>query len=592
MALTKEKVLLEYARCVKDTSYALKTYLQTYDNTQSKYVPLQLFPDQEHLINDYDTHEENIALKYRQAGVSTVTSAWVSKKLITASKSKPEKILIIANKLDTSVEMASKIRAFIEQWPSWFGVDFSNEKNSQRHYKLTNGCEVKAVATSKDALRGYTPTILVFDEAAFIEADNDFWSACMASLSTGGKVIVISTPNGFDPIYYSIYDQCLRGMNDFKITEMYWYRDPRYAKDLKLIKCNDIVHYMLNREDYKDEEITLDYSHVSPMERDFEEIKTHFLDGYKPYSSWFEGMSKKLKFDRRKIAQELECNFLGSGDNVIPSDTVEKIKENFIRDPENKFMGGALWQWKEPVVGHKYIMGLDVSRGDSDDFTTFCIIDFDEREQVLEYLGKVPPDVAAEIAFKWATMYSAFIVIDITGGMGVATSRKLQEMNYKDLYVDGINAADKWKYNPKAMEKIPGLNFNSKRVQIVASFEEALRHNFIVRSSRLMNELNTFVYINGRPDHIKGQHDDLIMAMAMAIYVGENSFTQLEKVTEQTKAMMESWMVNESPVKNTSKDFNPGLPVMPNNVNNHRRINGFTKKDYEDYGWLFGGIRR
>ena len=592
MALTKEKVLLEYARCVKDTSYALKTYLQTYDNTQSKYVPLQLFPDQESLINDYDTHEENIALKYRQAGVSTVTSAWISKKLVTASKTKPEKILIIANKLDTSVEMASKIRAFIDQWPSWFGISFSNEKNSQRHYKLNNGCEVKAVATSKDALRGYTPTILVFDEAAFIEADNDFWSACMASLSTGGKVIVISTPNGFDPIYYSIYDQSLRGMNDFKITEMFWYRDPRYAKDLKLIKCNDMVHYMLNREDYNDDEITIDYSDVDPMKRDFDEIKKHFLDGYKPYSTWFEGMSKKLKFDRRKIAQELECNFLGSGDNVIPNDTVEKIKENFIRDPENKFMGGALWQWKEPVVGHKYIMGIDVSRGDSEDFTTFCIIDFDEREQVLEYLGKIPPDVAAEVAYKWATMYSAFIVIDITGGMGVSTARKLQEMNYKDLYVEGTNSADKWKYNPKAMEKIPGLNFNSKRVQIVAAFEEALRHNFIVRSSRLMNELNTFVYINGRPDHIKGQHDDLIMAMAMAIYVGESSFTQLEKVTEQTKAMMESWMVNETPVKNSSNEFNPGLPMMPNNHNDHRRPNGYTRKDYEDYGWLFGGMRK
>jgi hypothetical protein len=65
-----------------------------------------------------------------------------------------------------------------------------------------------------------------------------------------------------------------------------------------------------------------------------------------------------------------------------------------------------------------------------------------------------------------------------------------------------------------------------------------------------MNELNTFVYVNGRPDHIKGQHDDLIMAMAMAIYVGENSFTKLEKVTDQTKAMMESWLVNETPVKN------------------------------------------
>jgi hypothetical protein len=42
-------------------------------------------------------------------------------------------------------------------------------------------------------------------------------------------------------------------------------------------------------------------------------------------------------------------------------------------------MGGAVWQWKEPVAGHRYIMGIDVSRGDSEDFTTFCIIDFDER---------------------------------------------------------------------------------------------------------------------------------------------------------------------------------------------------------------------
>ena len=110
-----------------------------------------------------------------------------------------------------------------------------------------------------------------------------------------------------------------------------------------------------------------------------------------------------------------------------------------------------------------------------------------------------------------ATMYSAFIVIDITGGMGVSTSRKLQELGYKDLYVDGKDIFNKWKYDPKINDKIPGLNFNSKRVQIISAFEESLRHKFDVRSIRLLNELNTFVYINGRPDHMKGQHDDLIM---------------------------------------------------------------------------------
>ncbi len=150
---------------MKDTPYALRTYLQTFDNTKSKYVPLDLFPDQVSLIEDYENFNENIALKYRQAGVSTVTAAWASKKLAFAKKSKPEKILIIANKLDTSVEMANKIRNFIEQWPSWVGIGFSAEKNAARHFKLNNDCEVKAVATSKDALRGYTPTILIFDEA-------------------------------------------------------------------------------------------------------------------------------------------------------------------------------------------------------------------------------------------------------------------------------------------------------------------------------------------------------------------------------------------------------------------------------------------
>jgi len=590
MSLSKEQILLEYAKCVNDTPYALRTYLQTYDNTQSQYVPLELFNDQVTLVKDYDTCEENIALKYRQAGVSTVTSAWASKRLVFAKKSKPEKILIIANKLDTAVEMANKVRAFVEQWPNWLGVGFSPDKNAARHFKLTNGCEVKAVATSKDALRGYTPTILIFDEAAYIDADEDFWSACMASLSTGGKVIVISTPNGFDPIYYSIYSQAVKGMNDFRITEMYWFRDPRYSKDLKLIKCEDIIHYMLNRGDYKDEDITIDYTDIKVSDRDFEEIKQKLELGYKPYSSWFESMSKKLKFDKRKISQELECNFLGSGDNVIPPETMKTIKEKFIREPENKFMGGVLWQWKEPIAGHRYIMGIDVSRGDSEDFTTFIIIDFDDREQVLEYIAKVPPDIVAEIAFKWATMYNAFIVTDITGGMGVATSRKLQELGYKNLYIDGVNPADKWKWDPKANDKIPGINFNSKRILIVQAFEEALRFGFAVRSQRLFNELNTFVYVNGRPDHQKGQHDDLIMAMAMAIYVGESSFAKLEKATEQAKAMIESWTTEKRDFKDSSSNFNPGLPV---DRLNQYGMTGYqaTKNDYEKYLWLFGNGR-
>lgn len=586
--MTKEQVLIEYAKCTRSTPYALRTYLQTYDNTVSKYVPLDLFPDQLQLIEDYDTYNENIALKYRQAGVSTVTAAWASKKLVFAKKQKPEKILIIANKLDTSVEFANKVRGFTEQWPSWVGVGFSAEKNSQRHFKLTNDCEVKAVATSKDALRGYTPTILIFDEAAFIDADDDFWSACMASLSTGGKVIVISTPNGYDAIYYEIYDQALRNMNDFKISEMFWYKDPRYTKDLYMVNVTDLIHYLLNKEDYP-EDVIVDLTNDNPYERDFDVVRDYISKGYKPCSSWFEGMVKKLKYDRRKVAQELECNFLGSGDNVFDSDLLQNISKNYLREPQAKMMGGSLWIFKEPENGHKYVMGVDVSRGDSEDFSCIQIIDFDEREQVLEYVGKVPPDVLAEIAYKWGNMYSAYCVVDLTGGMGVSTARKLQEMNYQGgLYVDNVDTANKWKWDPKLNEKIPGINFNAKRVQIIASFEEALRHKFKVYSHRLHNEMNTFVYINGRPDHQKGHHDDCIMSISMAIFVAEKSFQSLTKVTNHTKAMINSWTTTINENKNSSDFFNPLIPQTDMRKRNQYPNQGASLEDYKKYGWLFG----
>jgi hypothetical protein len=589
MGLTKEQVLLEYARCMKNTPYALKTYLQTYDQTVSKYVPLELFEDQINLLKDYEDYEENIALKYRQAGVTTVTAAWVSKKLVFAKKEKPEKILIIANKLDTAVEMANKVRGFVDQWPSWVGTTFSDEKNAQKHYKLSNGCEVKAVATSKDALRGYTPTILIFDEAAYIEADNDFWSACMASLSTGGKVIVISTPNGYDPIYYEIYDQAHRGFNNFKISEMFWYRDPRYTKDLYLVKCPNIVDFLLYRDDYPDVEI-IDYSSLPLEERTNSKLDDLIKLGFKPCSSWFEKMVKKLKYDKRKVSQELECNFLGSGDNVFDVEQLQKIKQTDIQDPEQKLMGGSLWIWKDVVQGHRYIMGIDVSRGDSEDYSTFTIIDFDEQEQVLEYVAKVPPDSLAEIALKWANIYSCFVVIDITGGMGISTSQKMKEFGFRNLYVEGQDPMNKWKYNPKLEDKVPGINFSNKRVQIIASFEESVRHGFKIRSLRLWNEMNTYIYMNGKPDHQKGHHDDLIMSIAMSTYVAESSFNKLQKATEVAKKMIESWQVSSSDVVEKTTFFNPSIPNT--NVSRPNLNNNPTQKDYENYGWLFGGMRR
>ena len=241
----------------------------------------------------------------------------------------------------------------------------------------------------------------------------------------------------------------------------------------------------------------------------------------------------------------------------------------------------------------------DVSRGDSEDFSSINIIDFDDREQVLEYIGKIPPDDLASVAYKWGLYYSAFIVVDITGGMGVATSRKLQELGYKDMFIDGINTKDIWAYDPKMLDKIPGINFNNKRTQIVAAFEENLRHKFQIHSLRFVNELNTFVYINGRPDHMKGYHDDSIMSMAIAMYAGDICFTQLKRSEAQSKAMLDSWALSERTYEANKSFYSYGTSLdaigsMSTQSNESLFHEGNPMnvgiEAYKQFGWLFSGL--
>ena len=381
-------------------------------------------------------------------------------------------------------------------------------------------------------------------------------------------------------------------MNNFHITDLRWFKDPRYTKDLRWVQVKDIVHYLINRNDYNDSEIT----YMGHYDGDYEEM---FKKGYKPTSSWFEKMCASFKFDKRMIAQELEADFLGSGDGVISSEIQQNIAKNMVEEPKEKYMSGYMWQWKEPEMGHRYIMGVDVSRGDSDDYSSICIIDFDAGEQVLEYVGKMPPDDLANVAYKWGILYEAFIGIDITGGMGIATSRKLQEMGYKDLFIDGFNIKDIWATTNANADKIPGLNFNAKRTQIVAAFEEALRHNFVVKSSRLLHELTTFVFLNGRPDHMKGAHDDAIMAMAIALYIGDISFAQLKRNELKNKAMMESWTLNERSYETEKSFYSYGTSFDPLgalqtdpsyfHMGNHMNM---PKEVYQEYRWLFGNFNK
>ncbi len=589
-----------FARCLGDPIYSIETFLKTFDLTQEGMVPFKLFYKQKEIIKSYEEHNRNLVTKPRQAGVSTTTAAYIAVKSAFGDPDNPTKVLILANKQTLAQEFLKKVKDFLDQIPYWvWGLDESSdylEINSKGHLKLkSNGCEIRALATSKDALRGFTPTFLVMDEAAFIDNGAEVFGAALASLGTGGKIALISTPNGMDPLYYKTYDKSKTGDNNFNLVEMKWYQDVRYNRGLYWIRGEDETEEKIICDTVDRTKLRWEYMDkiYETDESTIEYYEVMVKDGWKPLSPWYEEMAADMG-DPKKIAQELDVSFIGSGGNVVDDEYVTYHEENFVKSPEfASEIEKSMWIWKEPEVGHKYIMGVDVSRGDGKDSSTIVILDFENLEQVAEFKHKLPPDMLAEIVYKYGNMYNAYTVVDITGGMGVATVLKLLEMEYKHLHYDDPKSrklSEKYaKTAYKQGDKVPGFNVGNTRLQMVSELEEHIRENkTIIRSQRMVSELKTFVYKGGRPDQMEGYHDDIIMAYAMAIFIIQTSFKKLEQVEKQTKAMLDSW-VNVSN-KETKPLFNEQHvnPFYTNTPTYHPKQADNGNNDNGEYNWLFG----
>ena len=116
-------------------------------------------------------------------------------------------------------------------------------KNSKSELQLFNGSAVYARSSGENAARGISAvSILIFDEAAFIENGPAVYSSAVAATSSYGdraKIIMVSTPNGKDELYYKTYKQALAKENGYDAVEFKWFQDLRYNKNLKWYRQNE-----------------------------------------------------------------------------------------------------------------------------------------------------------------------------------------------------------------------------------------------------------------------------------------------------------------------------------------------------------------
>src|ERR1700690_2038821 len=142
---------------------------------------------------------DRIALRVcRQAG-KTSTAALLG--LHNALYEAGSTTLIFAPKESQSIELFAKILAF------WRRIEPGARPVRQNTTELVfaNGSRVIALPAAPETVRGYTGNLLIVDEAAHMERDEELIAAILPMLArTKGRLIALSTPAGKRGWFYRI----------------------------------------------------------------------------------------------------------------------------------------------------------------------------------------------------------------------------------------------------------------------------------------------------------------------------------------------------------------------------------------------------
>ena len=216
----KNIIKSEYLKCAKDPIYFMKKYCVIQHPQRGK-IPFHLYPFQEKCLTEFTKHEYNIILKSRQLGISTLTAGYSLWMMLFQND---KNVLVIAPKQDVAKNLVTKVRIMHQGLPSWLkGNTIEDNKLSLR---LANGSQIKAISSGGDAGRSEALSLLVLDEAAFIDRIDDIWASSQQTLATGGGAIVLSTPNGVGNFFHKQWVKAESGESGFNTIRLHWSLHP------------------------------------------------------------------------------------------------------------------------------------------------------------------------------------------------------------------------------------------------------------------------------------------------------------------------------------------------------------------------------
>jgi hypothetical protein len=570
--MTAQEILQERIKCAKSPVYFFNNYGYVFDAMAKSVKKMKCFEYQEKCVDIFHKNQNSIILKSRQTGLSVITAGYVAWKLMFRYD---EKILIIANDGAGAKRFLATVKQFVEHTPSWLQPE-SIVTNNQTKLEFSNKSWVEAKASSPNAGRGESLTMLVLDETAFIKDAEAIWMAAgMALSATKGKCIMISTPNGTGNLYHKTWVGTTNKKNDFVPLTVHWTQNPQSSVGLQINKN-------INGEDF-------------------------------PWSPWYEEQCRRMSYDSVKIAQELDLSFEGSKYLVIEQQLIDKYEKRVRNQKPNFYikydfnikgtsesgsfiLDETVFQvWKRPEEGKQYIVGCDVARGDGKDYSTIQVLDAETLEQVAEYRDKIGVDLFPYLIDWVGRVYNnAYLVVECNSfGLHVALTLR-DTLQYKRMFfsknVQDIHVRP-FDYKVNEGTEIPGFQTTMKtRPLIVASVIQHMRENsLILHSPRLTAEFSTFVMINNKPQHEPGFHDDLIFALGLALYVRDNEYNNIIATDGLYKSMLSAISFNSNnmmgKIEHNGNGGRKDIEI-PEGGSGLFMGSSFTKSDDDDLDWL------
>ena len=200
-----EHRIREIAKCKRDIVYFAEKYFKII-NLDTGLTTIKLYPKQKELLRYFTGEKRCIVLASRQSSKTTTYTIYALWLLMFHAE---KKVMLLANKADTALEILGRIRMAYEYCPSFLKPAVAVWNKGE--IVFSNMSAIKAFATASDAARGWSCNAVIMDEAAFVP--NNIASKVFESIypvissSKNSQFIMVSTPNGADNknLYYDIW---------------------------------------------------------------------------------------------------------------------------------------------------------------------------------------------------------------------------------------------------------------------------------------------------------------------------------------------------------------------------------------------------